>query len=507
MPNVSYIRPEVAAMSARWTLIRDCLSGQEAVKKAGTRHLPMPNPTDTSEENRARYAQYVERALFYNVTQRTHGGLVGQVFQKLPVLVLPTMLEPIRADADGSGVDLSQQAKKAVGYNLAFGRAGLLADFPARKETTSRADLVKGTVKPRIVLYDPWSVINWREETIGSVKKLTKVVLSETYTEDDDGFELSTGEQYRVLSLITRAEMLAEIAGNEAPDLDDYATEADRIYRVGLWRKTDEKGEWVEAEIFYPTNSAGVNLDAIPFSFIGSTNNDTLVDLPPMYDLAVVNIAHYRNSADQEEASFIVGQATPVIVGVTEHWVDKVLKGKITLGSRAAIPLPVGASASLLQASATTMPGEGMKDKERQMVALGARLAENRQVARTLGEAKIELSTEMSVLDACASNVANAYNVVLVFCMAFLGVTGEASIELQADYSLGSLSPQERQQLMAEWQAQGISFTEYRTALKKAGVAFQEDQDAKDEIAASPNFSTPSLVDNNTETKADLVNG
>jgi len=81
MANVSYVRDEVAKMKIKWDLIKDCLIGQNAVKAGREKYLPKPNPTDTSEENRKRYDQYVERAVFYNVTQRTHAGLVGQVFQ------------------------------------------------------------------------------------------------------------------------------------------------------------------------------------------------------------------------------------------------------------------------------------------------------------------------------------------------------------------------------------------------------------------------------------------
>lgn len=76
MPNVSYVRDEVAKMKGRWDLIKDCLTGQKAIKDAREKYLPKPNPADLSDENKKRYDQYVERAVFYNVTQRTHAGLV-----------------------------------------------------------------------------------------------------------------------------------------------------------------------------------------------------------------------------------------------------------------------------------------------------------------------------------------------------------------------------------------------------------------------------------------------
>lgn len=177
MPNVGFVRDEVAKMRSRWDLIRDCLSGQEAVKNAREKYLPRPNPTDLSEENKRRYDQYVERAVFYNVTQRTHAGLVGQVFQQDPIVELPALMEPLLVDVDGAGVALDQQAKKALGEVLAYGRCGLFVDYPKVGGTASRQDLLDGKVRPTIILYDPWDIINWRTKTVGAKKLDRKSVV------------------------------------------------------------------------------------------------------------------------------------------------------------------------------------------------------------------------------------------------------------------------------------------------------------------------------------------
>ncbi len=91
----------------------------------------------------------------------------------------------------------------------------------------------------------------------------------------------------------------------------------------------------------------GTNWDRIPFSPIGSENNDPMPDKPPMEDLAHLNIGHYRNSADYEEACFIAGQPTPWASGLTEDWVKDVMKGTMYLGSRGIIPLPVNGACGL----------------------------------------------------------------------------------------------------------------------------------------------------------------
>lgn len=479
MPNISYLRPEIANIKPRWDLIKDCLSGQKAVKEAGTKYLPKPNPSDNSPENKDRYANYLERAVFYNVTGRTHQGLVGQVFQKDPVIKIGKLLEPLLADADGSGVDLVQQAKKTLGEVLGFGRCGLLTDYPKTEQPATREQINSGEMRPIILLFEPWSIINWRVRARGSAQVLELVVIQETYMTSDDGFEAKHQNQFRVLSLdplfLSEED---EKAGKKNPTAG--------FYRVGLWRVPEQGGDLVEVDKAYPTDSTGKNLDFIPFTFVGAVNNDPLIDLPPMYDLASLNIAHFRNSADYEESCYMVGQPTPVLSGLTKDWVDNVLKGKVHLGSRKAIPLPVGASASLLQAGPNSMPKEAMEIKERQMVALGARLIESRSVARTLGEARLELATEISVLGSCSMNVAEAYENALEWAGLFVGETTEPEFELSPEFELGKLTAQEQAQLVANWQANAITLSEMRDAMLKAGVATLDLDAYKAELDSTP---------------------
>ena len=101
------------------------------------------------------------------------------------------------------------------------------------------------------------------------------------------------------------------------------------------------------------------------------------------------------------------------------HGLMTFLKGEVQLGSRAAVPLPEGGSMGLIQASANSMPKEAMDTKERQMVALGAKLVEQKQVQRTATEAGLENASETSVLASAANNTAEAFRKALKWCMEF----------------------------------------------------------------------------------------
>src|SRR3990172_9992050 len=106
MPKINYRHAEYRLMEKKWALIADCIDGQDAVKGKTTVYLPKPNASDTSQQNTDRYTAYVARAVFYPVTARTLRGLVGQVTQKEPVVEIPSTLQDLEEDADGSGISL-----------------------------------------------------------------------------------------------------------------------------------------------------------------------------------------------------------------------------------------------------------------------------------------------------------------------------------------------------------------------------------------------------------------
>lgn len=455
--GVAYTRPELRDRLIDYQLISHCVDGQRKVKSKTTQYLPAPNTEDTSSANTTRYNAYLARAVFYNVTQRTLSGMVGEVFAREPVVEISTALAGMEADATGSGLSLTQLAKRVTRYTLSMGRAGLLADYPATEGELTVARLATGEIQPTLTVYRADCIINWRTSKQQAKTKLTLVVLEETYDDEDDGFSVSREKQTRVLRL------------------------RDNVYTVQVYRD----GSPYEDE-FTPTDNTGRPFDAIPFTFIGSENNDTEIDHPPMLDLAEINAAHYRNSADYEEGVYMTGQPTPVFAGLSQEWVEKVMGGKVHLGSRGGVMLPEGGSAILLQMEANSAAFEAMQHKERQMVALGAKLVETSEVQRTATEANIENTSETSTLADVAKNVGNAIEFGLEMCARFVGDKAKVEYRLNSDFSLARLTAQERQQTISEWQMGALSFSEMRDVLRKGGVATLDNDKAEKEILEDP---------------------
>ena len=290
------------------------------------------------------------------------------------------------------------------------------------------------------------------------------VVLEEQYDASDNGYEICQATQWRELRLVW-------------DEIDEYGEPIGVPYYVSkIWRE-GEKGLY-ELPMAVPTRGDGKRWEYIPFYFIGSKNNDPLPDRPPFEGLAHLNIGHYRNSADYEESVFMLGQPTPWASGITTNWLKEAWNNQLRLGSREFIPLPENGNMGLLQPEPNTMAKEAMELKERQMVALGAKLAEQKQVQATATETNKESVIENSTLSTVAQNVSAAYQLALTDCCIFSNITDEVVFELNTDFEITRMTAQDRAQLMAEMQAGGITWAEYRWNMKRSGVAYEDDAKA-----------------------------
>lgn len=480
--NVAFMRPELSRVLEKYRTIRHVLIGSDEVKRHCELYLPRPNAADKSNENKERYNNYKRRAVFYNFTKRTLQGLVGQVFARDPVSEIPDALDAIEDDATGSGVSLTQIAKGTLSLVLSYGRAGILVDYPTTDGTVTALQVLKGEARPTISVYAPESVINWRSKMRGAKRILCLVVIAEAWPFFDDGFEIKTACQFRVLRL--------DDQNGDRYTVDIYRQPTPTTWVAG---STLPDNNFILAQTVVPTGPNGEYLTDIPFQFVGVYNNDETIDNPPLWELADLNIAHYRNSADYEESCYMIGQPTYWFSGLTQNWVDEVLKGKVQLGAMGGVLLPENGAGGILQPQPNTMVKEAMDMKERQAVALGAKLVEQREVQRTLGEAQQEQTSELSTLSASAKNVSEAIEWALAWCAYFMGMpqylngdsdNGDEDIDydLNSDFQFMNMTAQDRAELIKEWQAGAIAFPEMRAVLRKVGVATMDDDEAQTAI-------------------------
>ena len=384
--------------------IRDAVIGEFAIKKNASRYLSHPSPRDLNSPDKQvrddaiqRYADYVKYAVWTGVTGSTHSGYMGALFRKEPEIEVPNQIAYIKKSVDGASKSAETFAKYACSELLQAGLFGILVDYPdAPSNSITVAQKTALGLRPRALAYPLESIINWQAETVGGVDVVTLVVLKEVSTKNYelDEFAHETKTQYRVLRL-----------RNEG-------------YTQQLY---DDAENTVSEERLIL--AAGRPLRSIPFIFVGSERNEPRHQTPPLSDIASLNIAHYRNSADYEESMRTSGNPTLFLTSDMswQQFADANPDG-ISLGSRRGHFLGANGDAKLLQMTEVSALERAMAEKIESMQRLGAKLATQGGGVETAEAARIRAAAETSVLSTIAGNVSDAMTLALGYMAMFEGV-------------------------------------------------------------------------------------
>lgn len=125
------------------------------------------------------------------------------------------------------------------------------------------------------------------------------------------------------------------------------------------------------------------------------------------------------------------------------------------------------------------------------MLALGAKLVEKREVKQTATEAGLNEASSTSVLAGCCNNVSDAYARAFRWVARFQNVTvpegtnGEDEgllFELNTEFAVARMTPEEITGVLGLYTGKLITFEEARDKLKSGGVAYLDDEDAKDQM-------------------------
>lgn len=259
-----------------------------------------------------------------------------------------------------------------------------------------------------------------------------------------------------------------------------------------------------------PLDANGQPWQEIPFQFVGALSNkpemeahggvetffpDTMVS--PLYDLAVLNIAHYCNSADYEASAFISGQPQPWMSGLDVEWRDTLVKNGLSIGGGTVIPLPQGGAFGIAQASPNTLVRQAMLDKQDQMHQLGAKLIELQRGNKTATQSLHDMGNDNSVLALVCDNVSAAYQQVLNWAARFMGGEENAVFSIDTEFVTNSLDAVSIQAVVQAWQAGAIPEADMWSSMRKLGVidSQKSDEDIKAELdAAEPSVAEQALT-------------
>ena len=286
-PSLAY-----QAMAERWELIHDLLGGTARMREVGKTRLPM----EPREEARA-YENRLDRSYLYGALSDTLDKIVSKPFAR-PVSVrgaLPEQLEELIKDATLRGQDLTQFARDLFTDAVTHGLSHVLVDFPRVGEGLSLAEEREGEVRPFLVRISPPDLIGWRSErSNGGRERLTQVRIMERRLVPDGPFGDREVEYVRVL--------------------DEESWQ--------LWERAEDGDD------FHMVDEGTHTFGAVPLvtCYIDATNFMTAV--PPLEDLAWLNLAHWQSLSDQRNILRFARMPLLYQFGVS----DEEVEAEITIG-------------------------------------------------------------------------------------------------------------------------------------------------------------------------------
>jgi hypothetical protein len=312
--------------------------------------------------------------------------------------------------------------------------------------------------------------------TIDGDEVLTRVVLCEMTSQDDaaDEFVQKQSTQYRVLELRPDGERI--------------------VYSQTVWtKKAEGSSDWIGGVPVFPQRR-GETLTSIPFMFLAPTSVSPTIAKPPLLDLVDVNISHYRTMADLEHGRHRVAVPTPWVSGFDTK------SGPLLLGE--ALLLGEGGNAGMLE-----FTGQGLgaleradQQKRHMMAVLGARLLEEQgqrsNVSETAAAVGMRHAGEQATLKTLAQALETGLTLALQWHTWWVGTedtpqeTG-ALFELNKEFSIARMSPEELRALVEAAQASKISGeTLWHNledgGLARPGVTWEQEKEAIDASAPQP---------------------
>lgn len=359
---------EFIRMKQDWELPEALLGGTKEMRKKGKKYLPQ-NP----QEEDVLYQNRLNRTFLYNAYKRSVTTLASQPFIK-PVQVsnVPSELEYLEHDADGTGRSLTEIAHDMLFRQLHYGLAHNLVDNPRVEGPISIADAGRLNIRPYFNPIDPTEMHYFQGKRIGGIDHIEEIRFREVTLERVEGSWL---EDY-----VHRVRVITP---------DSYET-----YILSHQVK----------ESFEIEHSSDNPLGYVPLVTAYGNRTGFLTAASPLEDLAWLNLRHWQTTSEQNNILHVVRVPILMFKGVENEKLEGVAIG----GNMGINFSSVNADGKFIEHTGNAVEAgrTDRKDLENQMHEMGADLLVTKSVARQTATArKIDQSQSLSPLQQMIRNL------------------------------------------------------------------------------------------------------
>lgn len=452
----------VEAMAQNWPLIDALLGGTTAMRAAAKDYLPQwPAEDGDSYKNR------VATATLFPAFSRTIDVLCGKPFSK-PITFgddVPPRIKEWCQNIDLQGRNLHAFAATICRKALSHGLAGILVDYPKTDGLRTVADEAQAGVRPYFVEIHLKDMLGWKSQRVNGVETLLQLRFLETVVENDGEFGEKEIVQVRVLY----------------PGKWQVWRESEKV-------GSDGKKDWILHE------EGATTLQKIPFVPVYGARTAFMTAVPPLMELAHMNVEHFQSKSDQQTILHVA--RVPILFG-------KLLgDAPITVGASSAVKTenPDGDLKFVEHTGAAIEAGRlSILDLEDRMRQIGAELLVIKPGNTSTSQTMADNEPGMCYLQRVIEDEEDAIDAALQLMAEWVGeaegghiqifkdfgvsTLAEASAELLRDMNVdGTISDET---LFHEMQRRGMIRPDIKWEDEKGRIAEQPDKQQRGEVKLS----------------------
>ena len=436
-PNTSWVN-----MEPHWGLIETLLGGTYKIRKGHRKFLPQePRELDEAYDNR------LQRSVLAPYYVRLERMLAGMLTRK-PVRLddVSDLIREQLFDVDLQGNDLQTWLFQASRICIRYGHVGVLVDAPKAGDNG----------RPYWVSVSPRDILGFRSELKDGKQQLTQLRLQEKIVVPDGLYGEKQVEQVRVLT----------------PGAFEI-------------HQKDQQGD------FKVVDEGRTSLSEIPFSVAYSNRMGVLESIPPLADIAELNLQHYQVQSDLSNQLHISAVPMLAIFGFPQS------AEEISAGPGEAMALPEGASAQYIEPAGNSYDAQFRRLEQiaSQINELGlAAVLGSKLVGETAEAKRIDRSQGDSTMMVVAQQMQDMIDNCLRFHAQYMQEANAGSSLVNRDFMGTRLEPLEIQALLQLYTA-GTITQETLLLQLEAGEVLGDDFDVENELEATQNGG---LIEMNT---------
>lgn len=428
-PNNSWVR-----MEPGWLLIEQLLKGTRGIRQGHRKFLPQfPREADESYDVR------LSKAVLSPFYKRLELLLAGMLTRK-PVRLTDVSDQVTEQlfDVDLQGNDLQTWLFNTARIALRYGHVGVLVDAPRAGENG----------RPYWITISPRELLGWRTEIADGKQRLTMLRIAETVTVPDGKYGEKDVERVRVLT--------------------------PGAYEI---HEKDENGDYKIVD------EGRTSLSEIPFAVAYANRTGVMESIPPLDDIAELNLQHYQVSSDLSNILSVSAIPLLAIYGFPQS------AEEISAGASEALALPESARSEYIEPSGNSFDAQfkQLEQIENKINGLGLAAVLGAKLVGESAEAKrIDRSQGDSTMMVIAQQMQDLIDNCLRFHAQYLQQPVAGSSQVNRDFMGQRLEPQEIQALLQLYTAGTITQDTLLNELANGDV-LSEDFDIEEEVEATQN--------------------